>query len=77
MTVAARYEEGGEWSVFDEAVANVRGVVSQPFAGVSFKIMVQGTKASESSVIDSIGIRWQLSDKRGIRGMYNVIGVNS
>ncbi len=73
VMVKWRNEKRGEFRDTKWKRCSPEGFCSPMVSGVEFKICIRIAPATDVS-IDSLIVNWKISDKRFIRGMYNVTG---
>jgi len=74
--VGYRYTSSGAFTSAVMKPASIEGMVTPIVAGTDLKIKIASTSYITFK-LDEIEVRWKLTDKRGIRGIYGTSGKNA
>jgi hypothetical protein len=69
VRVLYRYDHNSSWVTWGPVAVNPQGVVYPALTALNFKVEVRGTPGTLPR-LDGIEVRWNLVDKRAIRGVF-------
>ncbi len=70
VSVLTKFTPNGAYQTIGPRIVNDAGVATFTTAGLEFKILLSGTPTA-SAVINAIEVRWNLTDYRSLRGLFN------